>query len=147
MARPPVRLLALVALLLAALPIPATSQESGRGIAVIVHPQRGAQISADELAQIYLRRRRHWADGSTIVPLNLPADSPLRHQFVRQVLRQQESRLADYWNRRYFDGVFPPSTLASVPAVLRYVASDRNAVGYVPESAADESVRVIFRFE
>jgi len=63
------------------------------------------------------------------------------------VLRQDAQRLAEYWNRQYFYGVFPPATLASAEAMRRYVAADPNAIGYVPSSLVDDSVRILFRLE
>jgi hypothetical protein len=116
-------------------------------VAVIVHPERRVELSSEEVAQIYLRRKRFWDDGSIIVPLNLPSQAPLRLHFSQRVLNQTEPRLADYWNRLYFDGILPPATLASTEAVRRYVASDPNAIGYVPVSEVDGSVRVILQLE
>jgi len=120
--------------------------QEGR-VAVIVHPERRSNLSPDEVAQIYLRRKRFWDDGTTIVPLNLPSQAPLRVRFSQRVLNQTEPRLADYWNRLYFDGILPPATLASTEAVRRYVASDPNAIGYVPIAEVDGTVRVILQLE
>ena len=116
-------------------------------IAVIVHPARQAAMSVEDLAQVYLRRKRFWDDGTPIVPLNLAAGTALRDAFSRAVLRQNGARLADYWNRQYFHGILPPATLASTTAILRYVASEPNAVGYVPAAEADTSVHVILHLE
>lgn len=116
-------------------------------VAMIVHPERHCELSADALAQIYLRRKRFWDDGAAIVPLNLPAGTSLRRHFSRLVLRQSEARLEAYWNRQYFDGILPPVTLASTEAVLRYVASDPNAIGYVPASEVDGTVRAVLQLE
>jgi len=116
-------------------------------VAVIVHPERRVNLSFDEVVQIYLRRKRFWDDGTIIVPLNLPSQAPLRVHFSQRVLNQTEPRLADYWNRLYFDGILPPATLASTEAVRRYVASDPNAIGYVPISEVDGSVRVVLQLE
>ncbi len=116
-------------------------------MAVIVHPERRTELSPDEVAQIYLRRKRFWDDGTAIVPLNLPSQVPLRMRFSQLVLNQTGPRLADYWNRLYFDGILPPATLASTEAVRRYVASDPNAIGYVPVAEVDGSVRVIMHLE
>lgn len=127
-----------------------TSVRAGGGegrVAVIVHPSRRAALSIDDLTQIYLRRKRFWDDGSTIVPLNLPSRAPVREHFSRIVLSQTETRLADYWNRQYFSGILPPTTLASTEAVRRYVASDPNAIGYVPVAEVDGSVRVVLHLE
>jgi hypothetical protein len=136
-----------LALLLALLLLAnATAVEQER-VAVIVHPARRVQLSVDDLAQIYLRRRRFWPDGTPVVPLNLPSADPLREHFSQRVLRQSDARLAEYWNRQYFYGIFPPTTLVSTEAVRRYVASDPNAIGYLPASQADESVRVLFHLD
>lgn len=110
---------------------------------VIVHPERRTDLSIEEIAQIYLRRKRFWDDGTVIVPLNLPSQAPLRARFSELVLKQTETRLAEYWNQRYFNGIRPPATLASTEAVRRYVASDTNAIGYVPASEVDGSVRTV----
>ena len=116
-------------------------------IAVIVHPSRQVELSPEILGQIYLRRKRFWDDGAPMVPLNLAATTPLRDRFSRRVLAQREEWLAEYWNRQYFYGILPPSTLASTAAILRYVASDPNALGYVPAGEVDGSVRVVLTIE
>lgn len=116
-------------------------------LVVIVHPSRQADVDVAGLNEIFLRRRRFWPDGARIVPLNLPAGTELREAFSRTVLRLSDARLADYWNRQYFSGVLPPATLGSPRAVLRYVATDAAAIGYVPESDVDGSVRVVLRLE
>jgi ABC-type phosphate transport system substrate-binding protein len=132
-----------------ALTILAPSSIAGQEVrvAVIVHPERHAELSLEEVAQIYLRRKRFWDDGAPIVPLNLPSQATLRARFSRLVLNQTEARLADYWNRQYFYGILPPATLASTEAVRRYVASDPNAIGYVPVLEVDGSVRVVLHLE
>ncbi len=139
------RFFSIVLALIILAPANIAGQESR--VAVIVHPARRAELSTDEVAQIYLRRKRFWDDGTPVVPLNLPSQTPLRTRFSRLVLQQTEPRLADYWNRLYFDGILPPATLASTEAIRRYVASDINAIGYVPVSEVDGSVRVILHLE
>lgn len=129
-----------------ALLVPAITGGGDR-LAVIVHPERQANLSIDDVAQIYLRRKRFWEDGTPVVPLNLPSASPLRERFSRLVLRETAPRLADYWNRVYFHGILPPATLVSTESVRRYVASDPNAIGYVPDSEVDGSVRVLLRLD
>jgi ABC-type phosphate transport system substrate-binding protein len=133
----------LTAMLLAMLLAGVSRADDDTRIAVVVHPSRQTVLSSEILTQIYLRRRRFWDDGAPIVPLNLAAGTPLRRTFSRLVLGQGEDRLAEYWNREYFHGVLPPATLASTRAIVRYVASDPNAIGYVPIDEVDASVRVV----
>ena len=59
------------------------------------------------------------------------------------VFGQGSRRLATYWNQRYFEeGGFPPATLASQEAVIRFVAGNENAIGYVTQETVGDSVAV-----
>jgi ABC-type phosphate transport system substrate-binding protein len=127
--------------------VPASSAGEEVRIAVIVHPERRADLTVEDVAHIYLRKKRFWDDGAPVVPLNLPSGTPLRGRFSQLALRQSETRLANYWNRQYFYGILPPATLASTEAVRRYVASDPNAIGYVPASEVAAPVRVLLLLE
>ena len=140
------RRLVLAVVLFVMLAAPSAADPAAR-LVVIVHPSRQADVDVDGLHEIFLRRRQFWPDGARIVPLNLPAGTEVREAFSRAVLRLSAARLADYWNRQYFSGVLPPATLGSPRAVLRYVATDVDAIGYVPEGEVDASVRVVLRLE
>lgn len=112
-------------------------------LAVIVHVDRDTTLTIDEVAQIYLKRRRFWDDGQPIVAVNRDSRSDTRKSFVEIVFGEDMRQLAVYWNRQYFQGILPPATLASDEAVKRFVASERKAIGYVRASAVDDSVRVV----
>ena len=131
--------------LLAVLLLAAAAPVHGDELVVIVHPERKASLDIDELAQIYLKQRRRWPSGETIVPVNHESGSPVRAGFARAVLRQSPQQLVLYWNRQYFHGVQPPATLASDEAVKRFVASEKRAVGYIRANALDASVRAVLR--
>ena len=134
----------LLALLLAcAWATPATSES----LAIIVHPERRADLDLDELVQIYLKKRRFWNDGTAVVPVNREAGSDVRSAFDRAVLGAEARRLPVYWNREYFRGVLPPATLASGTAVKRFVASEIRAIGYIRSSGVDGSVRAVLTLE
>jgi len=119
----------------------------GEEMVVIVHGDRNVPLDVDELAQIYLKKRRYWEDGKRIVPVNQDSASTIRDDFVRAVFGTDSRELVPYWNRQYFRGVLPPATLASDEAVVRFVASEPLAIGYVRPSAVDESVRVVLSLD
>lgn len=103
-----------------------------------------ATVDTDVLRDVYLRRRRLWADGRRAIPVNLPADSPYRLAFSRRVLGRLPTELVEYWNRLYFDGIRPPLVLRSPAAACAYVATEPAALAYLPADAVDtESCRVI----
>lgn len=114
-------------------------------LVVIVHADRDVRLTREDVAQIYLKRRRFWKNGEAIVPLNRDSVSPARQAFVRHVFGGDTGRLAVYWNRQYFRGVLPPATLASDEAMKRFVANEPQAIGYIPVELVDASVRVVLR--
>ena len=103
-------------------------------------------LTVDGLREVYLRRRRIWPDGTPSLPVNLPADHPVRRAFSTRVLGRLPEDLATYWSRLSFEGVRPPPVLQSAQAVCAYVAIEPSAIGYVPPNAVDAvSCRVLFR--
>jgi ABC-type phosphate transport system substrate-binding protein len=135
------RLLALFVLLVASAARPVEAQD----LAVIVNGARTDQPSMAEIKQIYLKQRRFWSDGGRIVAVNRESGSPPRAAFDGHVFGSRVGQLAVYWNRQYFQGVLPPATLASDEAVKRFVASEREAIGYVHPAVVDDSVRVVLQ--
>lgn len=114
------------------------------GVQVIVHPTRAGSLTKDEVRAIYLKQKRFWNDGRPIIPINLEAGSAARELFSETVFGQDSRRLAAYWNQRYFEeGGFPPATLASQAAVIRFVAGNENAIGYVAQEDVPDSVKVV----
>lgn len=132
-------LLSIAAVLIAAAPTRSTEP----ALVVIVHRERQITLSVTEVASIYLKQRRFWPDGAPIAPLNHEPGSTIRERFSIRVLGQPSRAFAEYWNEQYFQGVFPPASLSSSAAVKRYVATDRNAIGYIDRDDADDSVRIV----
>jgi ABC-type phosphate transport system substrate-binding protein len=134
-------LAAWVALVLAAARADADDVE----LAVIVHPSRSAPLTRETLQRIYLKRQRFWDDGHPIIAINQEAATPAREAFTRLVFGEEAARMPAYWNEQYFHGVLPPITLGSEEAVVRYVASRPDAIGYVDARRVDASVAVALR--
>jgi ABC-type phosphate transport system substrate-binding protein len=112
-------------------------------LTIIVNRERTTNLRLEDVASVFLKKRRFWEDGAPIVALNREPGSPIREIFSRRVLGTDSTRLAAYWNEQYFQGIFPPAMLESSAAVKRYVAADRNAIGYIEASEVDDSVRVV----
>lgn len=113
-------------------------------IAIIVTPGFDLDIdNADDIARIFRRRLKVAEDNSSIIPINLPLKHPLRAAFSLAVFGVEPEGMEAYWNERYFHGVSPPYVVASIEAMLRFVAATPGAVGYVPECLLDERVSVL----
>jgi ABC-type phosphate transport system substrate-binding protein len=114
-------------------------------VKLITHPNRAAKLTARDVRAIYLKQKLFWDDGSPIIPINREAGSAARELFSQKIFGQGSRRSAGYWNQRYYEaGEFPPATLASQEAVIRFVASNQNAIGYVTgDDLKDDLVAVV----
>jgi ABC-type phosphate transport system substrate-binding protein len=114
-------------------------------LAIVVHPSRAGALSIETVKRIFLKRQRFWDDGHPIVAINQEVATPAREAFTRRVFGAEAARLTAYWNEQYFHGVMPPIILGSEEAVVRYVASRPDAIGYVDARRVDASVAVALR--
>lgn len=114
-------------------------------LAVIVHPSRAGTLTTETVKRMYLKRQRFWDDGNAIVVINQEVGTPVREAFTRLVFGDEAARLPAYWNEQYFHGVMPPIILGSEEAVMRYVASRPDAIGYVDARRVDATVAVALR--
>lgn len=113
-------------------------------IAVIVAKDAPAQtLDAGTLRDIYLKKIVLDAAGRRLVPVNLPADAPLREAFSQALFRKSSDELQDYWNQNYFHGIIPPYVLGSQDAVVRFVAQTPGAIGYVAGCHLNTDVRQV----
>lgn len=143
-------LVALLSLGSLSIPISTSAQDStprarDAELVVIVHASRAVELSKTALAQIFLRQRRFWSDGTPILPVNRPADSPARETFSRAIYGAGSRAHLAYWNRSYFQGLLPPITLDSDRAVVVYVARHDRAIGYVRADAVAPGVAIAAR--
>ena len=100
-------------------------------------------LSTEDLARIYRRKKLFWANGTPIVPLNLPVTHALRRTFSRTVLSELPEEMDAYWSAQYFHGISPPYVLASEEAVVEFVATTPGAIGYVNTTAVNSHVHVL----
>jgi hypothetical protein len=102
------------------------------------------ELSRDQVAAYFLKRRARWPHGAGVDPVDLPPDSPARSAFSRDVLRRSPSDVSSYWVQEIFAGRSePPEVKTSDAAVVSYVASTPGAIGYVSALPPGTSVRVL----
>lgn len=74
-------------------------------------------------------------------------NSPVRAEFNDKALGKNASQLKAYWSRLIFTGKgTPPKESGNDADVVALVAQNPNMVGYIDESALNDSVKVLFKF-
>lgn len=114
---------------------------------VIVHPTNRSHISAKDIQRAFLGNLKSFHDGKKIMPIDLPINSNIRQSFNRTFLKKDEQQVKSYWARRIFTGKgMPPKELNSLTLVKAYIASHKNAIGYIDTALLDKTVKEIYSF-
>ena len=113
-------------------------QQAWADVVVIVSAKSTATtMTADEISQIFLGK------STAMKPVNNA--STVRSQFYKLVTGRDEAQVKATWAKLVFTGkALPPKEMTSTADVVKAVAADPNAIGYVERSAVDPSVKVIF---
>ena len=115
------------------------------GTAVIVNNTTSvSEISARDLAQIYLGKKTLWPSGTRIVPVLIDPENTSAARFLMGTVKKTTSQYRAYWKRRlYSGGGSVPRTFRSSAAVVDYVARTPGAIGVVEDSVKDARVQVV----
>lgn len=126
-----------------ALGLALTSQAAVADIAVIVNAQNGATVDENTIKKLFLGKAKSFADGSSATPVNQDATA-LFDEFNDKVIGKSSSQLNAHWSKLVFTGKgTPPKKLANDQAVLEFVSSNANAIGYVDAAAVNSKVKVV----
>ena len=119
--------------------VAAVLQQAHAEVVVIVSSKSSAAtMTAAEVSQIYLGK------STTLKPIDMSNKSPVRGQFYSKVAGKDEAQDKAIWSKLVFTGkATPPKELSSSADVVKAVAADPGAIGYVEKTAVDSSVKVI----
>ena len=104
-----------------------------------------AEISSQQIRDIYLMKR-HTIGNQKVIPLNLLGQDASRIAFENEILKMDRDRLNTYWVKQHFQGITPPITQPSHESIKAFVQNVEGAIGYIPSSHVDSSVKVIYEF-
>lgn len=118
--------------------------EAGDPLVVIVNKSNRDDPTRVDLAAVFTTRKQTWSNGERTVPFNFPAKHPVRVRFDELALNMSADEVASYWiDRKIRGGNPPPKQVSNGRLIVRVVAKLPGAVGYVPRSLVDDSVRVV----
>lgn len=118
------------------------------GIVIIGHPANSNTISVEELQRLYTGKTSSFANGDSVVPLNLSDANPLRAGFDENALGRSSSQIKAYWSKLVFTGKgTPPKEVDSEAEMIKLVSSNPNILGYVSSSADVSGVKVLLNID
>ena len=115
-------------------------QQAHADVVVIVSAKSTATtMTAEEISQIYLGK------STAMKPVDNAAQSPTRSQFYTKVAGKDDAQVKAIWSKLVFTGkATPPKALPSNAEVVKAVAADPNAIGYVDKAAVEPSVKIVY---
>ena len=110
----------------------------GSAFVVVVNDQNAsAAVPRTVVSRFFLKKAARWENGAAVLPVDLPANSPIRDAFSREVLAKSVSSIKAYWQQQIFSGRdVPPPEKGDDAAVLEFVQSNPNAIAYVSAGAS-----------
>jgi ABC-type phosphate transport system substrate-binding protein len=95
-------------------------------------------LTADEISQIYLGKSKSKKPVET-------SGTPIRSQFYSKVAGKDEAQVKAIWSKLVFTGkATAPKELPTSAEVVKVVAADPEAIGYIDKSAVDSSVKIVY---
>ena len=112
---------------------------------VLVHASNPIkQLSKQDLSQLFLKKVKQWKDSNeAVLPVDLVDNSPVRQKFSERIHGREVASIKAYWQKQIFSGRgVPPEEKKTEEEVLKYVAENSGAVGYIAEATKIEGYNV-----
>ncbi len=103
-------------------------------------------LDKNDIAAIYLLKKKHWENGEDIMPINLPAQADARTRFTAEIFDSTPEKLGSYWDKMLFKGETPPVTQNSEQAVILFVERIKGAIGYVESKPQSPNIKILQQF-
>ena len=120
--------------------LPAMAQEV---VPVVSAKSPVKDLSAAQVADIFLGKTSRFPDGSPATPIDLNEDSPARERFYAQYTGKSPAQVKAHWSKIIFTGRGQPPKQVTSAEAKKLIADNPNAIGYIDQSQVDSSVRVL----
>lgn len=110
---------------------------------IIAHADNLEVLNENHVRNLFLGKAKTYPSGMAVNAYDLPLEYPAYKEFVRKVLKRNESNLNAYWARMLFSSQGrPPERLRSNADMLQRVSSDVTAIGYILAEDLDSQAKV-----
>ena len=103
-----------------------------------------SSLTKSEVSNYLLKKRTKWRSGTSIAPVDLSSKSSVRATFSKAVHRKTTAQVRAFWQQSVFSGkATPPREMKSDTEVVKFVKTNKGAIGYVSAGANTTGVKVI----
>ena len=114
-------------------------------VVVIVHKNNPVNnISSASLNNLYLGEINKLTDGTKVVPFDLKKGNEAKEIFYTAIFGKSVTKMQNYWMEKLLTGRGkPPKSFSSEEVLIREVASNISAIGYVSAATVNGDVKVL----
>ena len=137
-------------LLMSALCFAVGGAVAGEKVAVIVNAANKQALDVNDVKNMYSDIVIHWANGQSVDMYDLPIKEEARAVFSQKVLGMSAAAAAREWaNRKITNTAKNPPKTSKEELVVKRVAKNADAIGYVSAAAAEgkDGIKVLFVLE
>lgn len=115
-------------------------------IVVVVNPLGPDELTKVQVKKIYLGQTKKLPSGDLAKVYELPKQSRLHKDFHALVTARTPAQVNAHWSKNVFTGLGKkPEVVSSSHLLRRKIARDKNAIGYLDITEADDSVKIVYR--
>ena len=113
-------------------------------VVVVSAKSTATALTAEQAADIFLGRSTTLPGASEVIPVDQPEGVPARDIFYQKITGKNPAQVKAYWSKLIFSGKGkPPKDAGSDAGVKTMLAANPNLIGYIDNSALDNSVKVL----
>ncbi len=102
------------------------------------------RVTPSQAKKLWLGKLNKLPGVGRINVVDQPDASDIRAEFYSKVVKKTPQQLKAYWSRQIFTAkTFPPKQLLNDEAIVEWVSSTPDALGYVDSSSVNGSVKVL----
>ena len=119
------------------------AQEAGFKI-IVNESNPVTTLNVKQVSKFFLKKVTTWVDGQSVLPVDLPEQSPARESFSKRIHGKKVLAVKSYWQQMIFSGrAVPPPEKPSEEEVVTFVRANRGAIGYLSANTSAEGVKVV----
>ena len=121
-----------------------TSAATAEVVPVVSAKSSISALSKNQIVNIFLENRGRFPDGSPALPIDQEEGSTERNEFYTLYANRSAAQIKAHWSKIIFTGRGqPPKTVPNSSDVIKRIAENPHAIGYIEKSLANDSVKVV----
>jgi len=117
-------------------------------VVIVVHQDNPTQkMTRSQVIDLFMGKYVAFPNGNKAIAVDLASEQVAKQIFYQKLVGRSLASVNAYWSRIRFTGrAKPPIEKSSSEGMVSYIAGNKNAIGYIPESMLTDNLKIVYRF-